>query len=134
VLLAYVGYLDLRTFKIKNTSTLLLLAFYIVYVPFFRSTNEILLNVTLSIMVFSASLYFFHKSWIGGGDVKLLSVACMWVQSQCVLLFAIALLFFVIVHTIALRLGWCRTTSGGGIAYAPSVAAALISMILLGCA
>jgi prepilin peptidase CpaA len=75
---------------------------------------------------------------MGGGDLKLLTVAFLWVGMGCALTFALLLLGFSATHVVAVRLGWAdaRQTGhgeGGKIPFAPSVAAALISVFMLGC-
>jgi prepilin peptidase CpaA len=80
-------------------------------------------------------LIFYRIGWLGGGDVKILTVAFLWTGSSGALVFAILLSFFSGVHTLAARLGWVesRVTASGrrGIPFAPSVAAALICTFML---
>jgi hypothetical protein len=52
------------------------------------------------------------------------------------LLFSALLLLLIVLHLIAARIGWARTKPLAGskaIPYAPSVAGALIGVIVLGC-
>jgi Flp pilus assembly protein protease CpaA len=74
---------------------------------------------------------------MGGGDVKILTVALLWVGVDCALVFAILLFVFASLHALAARFGWTGSQLAGDnnqrIAFAPSVAAALISVFMLGC-
>jgi prepilin peptidase CpaA len=75
---------------------------------------------------------------MGGGDVKLLTVAFLWVGIGCALPFAVLLLLFAGMHVIATKLGWAETRQADDderkrIPFAPSVAAALIGVFMLGC-
>ena len=135
--LCYVGYTDFRTFKIRNDSIILLLILYVLYATLKRSPFEIISNVVLAVVMFGVLLLFYTKRLIGGGDVKLLSVVCLWVSTRCALLFAAALLVLIGLHLAAVSLGWSRAENINGrsrVPYAPSVAGALIISILLGCA
>jgi prepilin peptidase CpaA len=87
-------------------------------------------------IVFAALLYFYARSWMGGGDVKMLTVAFLWIGSEGALLFAMLLCSFSSIHGLAAKLNWLpsRTSANDArmrIALAPSVAAALIGTLLL---
>jgi hypothetical protein len=63
-------------------------------------------------------------------------VVCLWVGAHCALAFSFFLLICIFVHLMATQMGWARTLAVGdhqAISYAPSVAAALICIIALGC-
>jgi Flp pilus assembly protein protease CpaA len=86
--------------------------------------------------MFAVLFWFYTKRVVGGGDVKLVPVVCLWVGAHCALVFSIFLLIFIVIHLMAARMGWARTLAIGGhqaISYAPSVAVALICIIALGC-
>jgi Flp pilus assembly protein protease CpaA len=132
--LCYIGYTDLRTFKIRNQSLLLLLVFFILYAILVRSAEDILFDVLFGAVIFGFLLFPYARKLIGGGDVKFFAIACMWVGTHCALIFSSALLIFIVLHLAALRMRWIVTMDGQRIPYGPSVAGALISVILLGCA
>jgi prepilin peptidase CpaA len=133
--LLYVGFTDFRTFKIRNDVLILLLVLYILLAIVSRSWIEVLGNVALAVFMFVVLLWFFAQRAVGGGDVKLLSVACLWVGSvRAALLFSALLLVFILLHLGAARMGWAHTKPMAGryaIPYAPSVAGALIAVIAL---
>jgi prepilin signal peptidase PulO-like enzyme (type II secretory pathway) len=65
-------------------------------------------------------------------------VAFLWTGIECALPFVLLLLLFVSLHTVAARFGWVESQqdendSRQRIPFAPSIAAALITTILLGC-
>lgn len=135
-LLCYIALTDFRTFKIHNSSVLLLVLLYGLYALIGRSGYEILLNVTLGVIMFGVLFWFYARRAVGGGDVKLVPVVCLWVGPHCALLYSIFLLTFIAVHLVAVRKGWVPTLAVGehrAIAYAPSVTASLICIIMLGC-
>jgi prepilin peptidase CpaA len=134
--LGYIAYTDFRNFKITNGSVLLLLLLYGLYALVARPPYEILSNVTLGAIMFAVLFWFYTKRVVGGGDVKLVPVVCLWVGAHCALVFSIFLLIFIVIHLMAARMGWARTLAIGdhqAISYAPSVAVALICTIALGC-
>jgi hypothetical protein len=66
----------------------------------------------------------------------LVSVVCLWIGIHCALLFSVLLLGFVGLHVVATKWGLAPTQARGSrqaLPYAPAVAAALITTILLGC-
>jgi prepilin peptidase CpaA len=133
--LLYVGFTDFRTFKIRNDVLLLLLLLYVPLAIVSRSCSwaEIVESILLAIVMFAVLLWFFAQKVIGGGDVKLLSVACLWIGVHGALLFSALLLIFILLHLGAARMGWANTKPMGGryaIPYAPSVAGALIGVIV----
>jgi len=137
VVLLYVGFNDFRTFKIRNDVLLLLVVLYALLAIVSRSWIEIAEDILLAVFMFAVLLWFFAQRVIGGGDVKLVSVACLWIGVHCALLFSGLLLIFIMLHLGAARIGWAHTKPMGGryaIPYAPSVAGALIGVIILGCA
>jgi Flp pilus assembly protein protease CpaA len=133
--LAYVGFTDFRTFKIRNDVVLLLFALYVLLAFVDRSRFEILIDVALAAIMFGVLLWFYAYRVVGGGDVKLMTVVCLWIGSHGALPFSILLLLFIGLHLSATMMGWAKTKPMAcryAIPYAPSVAAALIAVIALG--
>lgn len=127
---------DLRTFKIYNSRVLLLLVLYGLFAAIARSPYEILSDVALGLVIFGFLFLFYLKNVVGGGDVKLVPVAALFVGTRSALPFALLLLIFTGLHLFATRMGWIPTLVVGdkrAISYAPSVAAALICVIVLDC-
>lgn len=134
--LFYVGYTDLRTFKIRNETVLLLFVLYVFLALISRSWLDVLFNVGFAAVMFAVLLWFYANKLIGGGDVKFMTIVCLWIGGHCALLFSAFLLFFIGVHLGAARMGWAQSRSLSGrqaIPYAPSVAGALGAVIVLGC-
>ena len=115
---------------------LLLLILYVIFALVARSWVEILSSFILAALIFGVLLLFYAKRAIGGGDVKFISIVCLWIGAHCALLFSAFLFSFIALHLIAARIRWARTKPMAGsnaIPYAPSVAGALIGVIVLGC-
>jgi prepilin peptidase CpaA len=134
--LFYVGLTDFLTFKIRNEIVVLLLILYALFAFVARSRIEVITDISLALAVFGVMLWFYTNGVVGGGDVKLVAVTCLWVGTHCAALFSILLLALGGLHWLAAKMGWVRTKPMAGrigIAYAPSVAGALVGTIVLGC-
>jgi Flp pilus assembly protein protease CpaA len=135
-ILFYVGFTDFRTFKISNNLVLLLLVLCVLFAVVARTPSEILSDLILSGITFVVLVWFYTKGAIGGGDVKLVTVACLWTGPHCALLFSVMLLLLIGLHVFAAWMGWAKTKPKAGrfaIPYAPSIAGALIATTMLGC-
>jgi Flp pilus assembly protein protease CpaA len=134
--LFYAAVTDLRIFKIPNNVVLLLLVLYVLFAIVARTASDIILNCILSTVTFAVLLWFYSKGAVGAGDVKFVTVACLWVGLHCAVLFSLLLLVLIGLHVFAAWMGWAATKPMAGrlaIPYAPSVAGALIGTTLLGC-
>src|SRR5262249_34767067 len=136
--LFYVAYNDLRRFKIRNELIIALGILFIIYAFVSGRWASALWNVAFAAMMFAAMLLLYARRLMGGGDVKLLGVAFLWIGIDCALPFAVLLLAFAGVHAIAARLGWAEVQRASDdarprIPFAPSIAAALIGVFMLGC-
>jgi prepilin peptidase CpaA len=81
-------------------------------------------------------LYFYAQNMMGGGDVKILTVAFLWIGLDCAFVFAVLMAIFAMVHVAAAKFGWVKVEQVGKdkrIPFAPSVAGALIVCFMLGC-
>jgi len=131
-----VGLTDFRSFKIRNDVVVLLFVLYIMFAVVARSRPEIISNFILAALMFVVLLWFYTYGVVGGGDVKFMTVVSLWIGIHCALIFSLLLLTFIALHTLAAKFGWVATKLMHGrnaIPYAPSVAAALIITIMLGC-
>ena len=124
----------------------LLLSFTVVLGITFHATGYVITNlwlrlvsatvVALTVFMFALMLVAYAQNLIGGGDLKILTFAFLWVGIQCGLPFAVLLFVFRSLHTIAAKLGWVgaqRLEGRTRIAFAPAVAGALIGTFPLGC-
>ena len=134
--LFYVALMDLKHYKIRNEFILVLTALFFVHAFLSGRWVTIQWNFGFALLLFVIMLYFYLKKMMGGGDLKLLTVALLWVGPFCALPFALFVLLFVCVHLVAVKLKLVETQVLNGkkwIAFAPAVAAALISVFMAGC-
>jgi prepilin peptidase CpaA len=134
--LFYVALTDLKHYKIRNEFILVLTGLFLLYVIIVGSWTTLIWNFGFATLLFLLMLFFYSMALMGGGDLKLLTVAFLWVGPFCALPFAVFLLFFAGIHSLAAKLKFVETRVKGdhrAIAFAPSIAAALISVFMVGC-
>lgn len=79
VIMIYAGIGDLKTMKIPNRLTSLLLVGYAVAVPLVGLTlSDVCASLIAAAIVFALGFLAFSCGWMGGGDVKLLAVSALW--------------------------------------------------------
>jgi prepilin peptidase CpaA len=136
--LFYAALTDLKRYTIRNEVVLVLALLFFVHAFVSGRWTNIPWNIGFSAVILIALIYFYSQKLVGGGDVKLLTVALLWVGVDCALPFAVLLLISTTSHTLAAKIGWADTQRVPGddrrrIPFAPSVAVALIGIFLLGC-
>jgi prepilin peptidase CpaA len=136
--LFYAALTDLKHYQIRNELIGVLAALFFLHAFLSGRWPGIPWNVGLALLIFAVMLYFYAQNLMGGGDVKLLTVAILWTGLDCALPFALLLSLFATTHAIAAKLGWVEAPHDDvdkrpRIAFAPSVAAALIAIFMLGC-
>jgi prepilin peptidase CpaA len=134
--LLYVAVVDLKRYTIPNAAVFVLAALFLAHTAVTGRWSVVPWHLAIAGIVFAALLYFYSRSWMGGGDVKMLTVAFLWIGSDRALAFAILLCFFVSIHGLAAKLKWLPAQHATDdarprIAFAPSIAAALIGSFLL---
>ena len=79
VVMIRAGIGDLGTMRIPNRLILLLLAGYVVAIPLVPLTMQhVVWSVGAAVTVFALGFAGFSLGWMGGGDVKLMAVATLW--------------------------------------------------------
>lgn len=135
-LLLYVAVTDLREYKIRNDLILVLAGLFFVHAFLSGRWISMHWNLGFAAVMFGLLLLVYAQGLVGGGDLKLLSVALLWTGIHCVLPFLIILVLFALGHTLAAWFGWVSAPRVEGrlrLAFAPSIAAALIGIFILGC-
>src|SRR5437016_730956 len=132
--LCYAALTDLREYKIRNELIYLLVGLFFVHCVLTGRWSGIYWNVALALIVFLSTLWFYSRRMIGGGDVKIVTVAFLWVGIDYALALALLTLAFSALHAVLAKIGWMRAEYAAGhlrIPFAPSVAAALIGCFVL---
>ena len=134
--LFYVALTDLKHYKIRNELILVLTGLFFLHAVLSGRWTALPWNLGFAAILFLIMLYPYSMKMMGGGDLKLLTVAILWVGPFCALPFALFLLFFAGIHAFAVKLKLVEGKVLGkrqSVAFAPSIAAALISVFLVGC-
>jgi prepilin peptidase CpaA len=136
--LFYVAHNDLRHYKIRNELIAALAVLFFIQALVSGRWVDVHWNIAFAALMFIAMLILYSRHLMGGGDVKLLTVAFLWTGIGCALPFAVLLLLFSGMHVLAAKLGWVDTRRSDAderqrIPFAPSVAGALIGVFMLGC-
>lgn len=134
--LFYAAMTDLREFKIRNNLVLALACLYALYVVLAGEPwTQVLWHIGFALVMFVVLLAFYAQNWLGGGDVKILTVCFLWVGITYALPFTILLLIFAVGYVLmAQKFAWVsvlHTKRGRKVPYAPLVAAALIGVFVL---
>jgi prepilin peptidase CpaA len=136
-LLLYVAVNDLRHFKIRNELVLVLAVLFVIHALVSGRWTEMHWNIAIAALAFVFMLFFaYNQGLMGGGDLKLLTVAVLWTGTSCALPFVIFIAIAASVHTVAAKLDWVQSQRVNGrirVAFAPSISAALIGVFMLGC-
>lgn len=134
--LLYAAIRDFRHYSISNLLVLTLTGLFLLHAILSGRWVTIYENVFFALLMFAFLLLCYARGWMGGGDVKLLTVAFLWVGVHCALVFALLLLLFASVHALAAKLKWVEARTVNGrmkIAFAPAVSAALLGSFAGGC-
>ena len=135
-LLFYLAASDLRAFRIRNELILVLAGLFFVHAILSGRWVEMHWNIGLAALAFAFMLYWYGQGFMGGGDLKLMTVALLWSGVHCALPFLVILLLAASLHTVAASFGWVQAQRINGrikVAFAPSIAAGLIGIFMLGC-
>jgi prepilin peptidase CpaA len=134
--LVYGAVKDLRNYSVSNLFVLVLAGLFLLHAVVSGRWVTLHENIAFALLMFGLLLVCYWRGWMGGGDVKFLAVAFLWVGVRCALPFSLFLLVFALLHTAVIKLKWLEGRWVDGrlkIAFAPSVSAALIGSFALGC-
>ena len=133
--LFYVGFMDYRTFKIRNDWLLLLLVLYALLAFVDRTGAEVASNVILAVAMFAHPAFFLHP-WPHWRRRRQTHGRCC-AMDQRTAPFAVLhpASCVVCLHVAAAKLGWAPTKPMAGrtaISFGPALSGALIGAIMLG--
>src|SRR5438477_10980176 len=101
--ISYAAFIDLKHYRIGNELILLLVGLFFLYSLASDRWTAAAWHLALAVGILLLLIYPYVHHWMGGGDVKILTVAFLWTGIECALPFVILLLLFVSLHTIAAR-------------------------------
>jgi prepilin peptidase CpaA len=133
--LFYVAFADFKHYKIRNEVVLVLAGLFFLHALLSGRWTSLQWNIGFAVLMFVIMLYYYSMKLMGGGDLKLLTVAFLWVGPFSALAFAIFLLVFVGIHILAAKFKWVDVQvvdNHKRIPFAPAIAAALIGVFMTG--
>jgi len=134
--LFYAAFTDLKRHSIPNELVIVLVLLYAAHAITEKHWADIPWDVGFALLILLVLLYVYSFRWIGGGDVKLLTVALLWAGIHCALAFAEILLAAATIHAAVVKIIYARHPIGDEalrMAFSPSIAVALIGVLMLGC-
>ena len=93
-------------------------------------------NLGLAALAFAFMVYWYGQGLMGGGDLKLMTVALLWSGVRCAVPLLIIIVVVALIHALAAKRGYVAAQTVNGrmrIPFAPAIAAGLIGIFLLGC-
>ena len=135
-ILLWVAVNDFRSFKIPNNIILVLVALFCLYMLVSGRWVALHWHVAFAAFVFVMLLVCYAQNLMGGGDVKLLTVAYLWTGAHCALLFSLLMLVLAILHIVLVHFEWVQAQRIEGrykVAFAPAIAGGLIGVFMSGC-
>jgi len=135
-LLAYMAFHDLREFKIRNRLVLVLVGLFFLHAAL--SGRWVVLHWNLAFAAGMGMLLLIGYAFrlLGGGDVKLLSVAFLWSGFRCAVPFLLVITAVSMAMIVAAHFGWMpakRENKRLRVPFAPAIAIGLIAIFLMGC-
>lgn len=134
-LLLYAAWVDAREFRISNKVVLALAGLFACYALLAVPWSALRWDLAFAALMFLILLVLYALGGMGGGDVKMLAVAFLWVGLAGALPFAIALGALSASHALLAKLGWARSqitkTGRRRIPFAPAIAGAVICVFVL---
>ncbi len=132
--LVFVAIDDFLNFQIKNESISVLLLLICLKYFFSGLPADYILRMIVALVVFSSMLLAHWRGYLGGGDVKLLPLAFLWLGSTEWLLFYAILTVATLLYSILALLKILPSDMSKGkprMAYGPCISIAWIMCIIL---
>lgn len=123
---------DWRRYTIRNEAILALLLLFAARALARGDYSQLVGHITLATVLFVMLLVIYARGWIGGGDVKLLAVACLWLGAARLSTFTLLMSCLVILYYVAAKLGLApsRGRSSVYIPLAPCISGAWLLTLL----
>jgi prepilin peptidase CpaA len=132
--LVYIIIDDLRNYRIRNESIGALIGLFVVETLMRGAYFEAGIQLFIAVVFFLILLIPYSRGLLGGGDVKLLGVAFLWLGDSDRMVFAILFFLLTLLYVVAakLRLAPSRGKASVFIPFAPSIAGAWLLTIIAG--
>jgi prepilin peptidase CpaA len=124
---------DWRNYTIRNEAILVLLALFAARVIALGDYAQLGGQLMLAAVMMVTLLFVYARGWMGGGDVKLLAVAFLWIGVAQLSTFTLLMCALVIVYYVAakLKLAPSRGQARVYIPFAPCISGAWLLTLAL---
>jgi prepilin peptidase CpaA len=133
-ILVFVIFDDLRNFQIRNEAVAALAVLFLLRAALGGQYWEAWSHAVFAAVMFSVFLLMYARGLLGGGDVKLLGAAFLWLGMDNSFVFSLFLLAFTILYVILAKLGAVPKRMAAArtkIPFGPCIGAAwLVTLIL----
>lgn len=132
VTLIYIIIDDLRNYRISNRSIGVLIGLFVIQTLVNRAYLDAAVQIFIAFIFFLALLIPYSRGFLGGGDVKLLGAAFLWLADDDRLVFSVFFFLLTLLYVLAakLRLAPSRGKTTVFIPFGPSIAGAWLLTIL----
>jgi prepilin peptidase CpaA len=96
---------DLRNFRIRNEAVAALAALFVLQTVLRGQYHEAALHAAFAAVMFAVVLLMYARGHMGGGDVKLLVIAFLWLGIEKSFVFSLVLVGFAIAYALLAKLG-----------------------------
>ncbi len=131
-ILVWVAIEDLRSFIVRNSLVGLLAACFVLHCLAGNHLSDLLPHLLFGLVGLALMVGAFALRAVGGGDVKLISAALIWVGPEGAVLFALLLAVLTLAYAAGALIGWFpkrRSGSATVIPFGPSIAAAWMAYL-----
>src|ERR1041384_5556504 len=103
-LLFYIALTDLREFKIRNEVILVLAGLFFVHALLSGRWTDLHWNIGFAAVALAIMLFWYGQGLMGGGDLKLMTVALLWSGLRCAVPLLIIIVIVALIHAFV---AWC---------------------------
>jgi prepilin peptidase CpaA len=135
IILIFVAFEDLRNFQIRNEAVVALVVLFLLRAAIGGRYWEAFSHSAFAAVMFGVLLFMYSRGLLGGGDVKLLGAAFLWLGISQSFLFSLFFLAFTITYGLFAKLGLVpkrAVAAGTKIPLGPCIAAAWFAAHILG--
>ena len=134
VVLFFIVVDDLKNYRIRNTTLLFLAGLFVVWCLINANLLLLISHVAVAAVFFVALAVMYRFNMMGGGDVKLLTLAFLWLGLEHGFLFSVLLCVASLIYTVIARLNWLpsrKRDNRTSMPWGPSIAVAWIVTLLV---
>ncbi|MCI0466160.1 MAG: prepilin peptidase [Beijerinckiaceae bacterium] len=126
---------DLRNYRIRNEAVAALVVLYLLKIILLGQFAEASYHAIFAALMFLGLLAAYARGLLGGGDVKLLGAAFLWLGLDSSLLFSLFLIAFTLMYAALAKLGAVpkrMVAEKTKIPFGPCIGSAWIATVLAG--